>query len=84
MAVQKYRNAILPTFLDNRHQIVEIFFVINARSGVLDGLPREEEAEGGVSPADEAGEMDVGIVQGKRPADEGDVSVVVKGVVFWR
>mmetsp|Transcript_3195 Transcript_3195/g.7289 ORF Transcript_3195/g.7289 Transcript_3195/m.7289 type:complete len:383 (-) Transcript_3195:714-1862(-) len=83
MAVEEDRHAVLMTFADDRHQVVEIFLVIDARTGVLDRLPGEEEAERRVSPADEAGEVDVGLGEGEGPADEGDVAMIgEEGVVI--
>jgi hypothetical protein len=67
---------VLSRFAGNGGQILQVFEVVHAGTGVLDGFPGCQQAQDGETPALEASKVFVGLPQRKRATDEGDFPMI--------
>ena len=74
--IDQHRKAILVRLVDDGVDIVQVCLIVDAGSGVLDGLPGHQETQAGQTPLPQAREMLIRLLQGKRPSDKRDGSVL--------
>jgi len=62
-------------------QIVQVFFIVDARALMLNGFPGGEKAQAVKAPGTQAGIMPIRLCQRKGPARKGDIPMVKKPIL---
>jgi len=79
VGVDEHPQAVVPGAAHDLGVVVQVRLVVLARSGVLDGLPRGQQAQAVQAPAGDALEVVVDLVERGRPTDERHVGPALDG-----